>query len=72
VTPEEERGHELAEMRWHWDRAYQFSWAGGEFRAIRTDNGGVITACEPGQFREAVRLDYINHPVRRARRQDTS
>ena len=36
-----ERGRELADLRWHWDEAYEITWD-GKFRAKRLDDGGFI------------------------------
>jgi hypothetical protein len=71
VTPHEEhearqRASEVAELRWHWDGAYQFGHDGYRFWARRADNGNVISDPDLSTFRKMVRMDYCHHPVPRA------
>ena len=70
MTPREERearqrAFEVAELRWHWDGAYQFGHDGYRFWARRTDNGNVISDPDLPTFRQVIRMDYIRHPVPR-------
>ncbi|HUY50120.1 MAG TPA: hypothetical protein VMV92_31185 [Streptosporangiaceae bacterium] len=60
-----QRDHECAQMRWHWDGAYEFGHDGQRYWARRTDSGTVITEADLLAFREAVRLDYCRRPVPR-------
>jgi hypothetical protein len=57
----------LADLRWHWDGAYQFGHDGQRYWARRSDNGLTISDPDPATFRELVRLDYIRQPVLRDR-----
>jgi hypothetical protein len=71
VTSEEEHQwrqhqHECANLRWHWDGAYQFGHDGTRYWARRADNGEVIGDPDLFTFREMIRLDYCHKPVTRA------
>jgi hypothetical protein len=57
--------HALADMRWHWDGAYQFGHDGVRYWARRGDNGAAMSHPDLAAFRELVRRDYIRQPVAR-------
>jgi hypothetical protein len=59
-----ERGMQLADLRWHWADAYEINWA-GVFRAVRRDNGLVLTTVSAEELRTLIRSDYTGHPVPR-------
>ena len=56
------RGRELADLRWHWDEAYEISWD-GRFRARRLDGtGSPLDAGTAHGLYELIRDDYSEHP----------
>jgi hypothetical protein len=68
VTPEEEhqrwqRHDECANLRWHWDGAYEFGHDGTRYWARRADNDQIIGDPDLLTFREMIRLDYCHRPV---------
>ena len=65
--PVVERGIQLAELRWHWGDAYAIACAGA-FRAVRRDNGRVLTAGSAERLRMLIRADYSRRPVPRRSR----
>jgi hypothetical protein len=70
MTPAEEhqarqRASACAHLRWHWDGSYEFGHDGQRYWARRADNGEVISRTGLGSFRDAVRLNYCEHPVPR-------
>ena len=60
-----QRQHECASLRWHWDGMYEFGHDGARYWARHTDNGATISDPDLLAFREAVRMDYCEHPVPR-------
>ena len=56
------RGRELADLRWHWDEAYEITWD-GRFRARRLDGTGSVDAETAAGLYELLRDDYAEHPV---------
>jgi len=58
---------QLADLRWHWDGAYEINWA-GVFRAVRRDNGLALQAGSADELRTLIRFDYTRRPVRRRSR----
>lgn len=77
VTPLEEheqrqRGHELADLRYHWGEAYVITWQDGRFTAARMDDHRVIPAATAAGLFEALRRDYAEQPVPRTRAQEAA
>jgi hypothetical protein len=71
MTPAEEseahqRTSECADLRWHWDGAYEFGHDGQQYWARRADNGEIIGDPDLLAFRKMIRLNYHHHPVPRA------
>ena len=58
------RGRDIANLRWHWDKAYAITW-GGRFRAVRLDGAGSLEAETAEELQVHIRNDYTRHPVRR-------
>jgi hypothetical protein len=70
TTPDEdhdirERGRALADLRHHWDDAYQIRYESGEFVAVRADNGAQIRCPTAGDLHDALLADYLVKPVHR-------
>ena len=63
-----ERGMQLADLRWHWGDAYEINWA-SVFRAVRRDNGLVLTNVSAKELRTLIRSDYTRRPIPRRPRQ---
>jgi hypothetical protein len=61
-----QRGRELADLRWHWDEAYEITWD-GKFRATRLDDGGKLESDTAGELREQMIRDYSERRVPRPR-----
>ncbi len=59
------RDRELAELRWHWDEAYEITWADGWFRARRLDDLGGMEAGTAAELRALIIADYTEQPVPR-------
>ena len=71
MTPAQERevhqrASECADLRWHWDGAYEFGHDGQQYWARRADNGEIIGDSDLLAFRKMIRLNYHEHPVPRA------
>jgi hypothetical protein len=60
-----ERGRELADLRWHWDEAYEITWDDGKFRAARLDDGTELEADTAGELRELILCNYSERRVPR-------
>ena len=58
------RGRDIADLRWHWDEAYDITWD-GRFRARRLDDGRYLEAGTAEELGERIRLDYTERPVLR-------
>jgi hypothetical protein len=58
------RGRDIADLRWHWDEAYDITWD-GRFRARRLDDGGILEADTAEELGEHIRRDYVERPVPR-------
>jgi hypothetical protein len=56
------RGRDIADLRWHWDEAYDITWD-GRFRARRHDDGGLLEADTAQELSERIRHDYTERPV---------
>jgi len=67
TTPEDQckRAEELADLRWHWGRAYRITAPFGLFRAERRDDGAAVTAVTAGCLKAEIRADYLARPVPR-------
>ena len=70
MTPAQEyeirqRASECADLRWHWDGAYEFGHDGRRYWARRVDNGEVIGDPDLPTFRMMIRLNYCEHPIPR-------
>jgi hypothetical protein len=61
-----QRGRQLADLRWHWEEAYQITWD-GKFRAIRRDDGGKLEADTAEELRQRMIRDYSERRVPRPR-----
>ena len=59
-----QRGKELADLRWHWDEAYEITWD-GRFRAKRLDDGGELEADTAAKLRELIICNYSERRVPR-------
>lgn len=57
------RGRELADLRWHWGDAYEFSWAAGLYQARRRDTGDLLACSGVRGLLGLVRADYVAKPV---------
>jgi len=55
----------LADLRHHWDEAYEVSYRNGMYQAIRRDDGSMIRRDDPGDLLEEIRADYAIRPVPR-------
>jgi hypothetical protein len=60
-----ERASACADLRWHWDGAYEFGHDGQQYWARRVDNDEVIGDPDLPAFRKMIRLNYHEHPVPR-------
>ena len=58
------RGQELADLRWHWDEAYEITWD-GKFRAKRLDDGGELEADTAAELKELIIRNYSERRVPR-------
>ena len=58
------RGRDIADLRWHWDEAYDITWD-WRFRARRLDDGGLLEADTAEELGERNRRDYTERPVPR-------
>jgi hypothetical protein len=58
------RGRDIADLRWHWDEAYDITWD-GRFLARRLDDGGYLEADTAEELGKRIRLDYTERPVPR-------
>jgi len=61
-----ERGRELADLRWHWDEAYEITWD-GKFRAKRLNDGGELQADTAAELKELMICGYSERRVPRPR-----
>ena len=59
------RALECADLRWHWDGAYEFGHNGQQYWARRADTGEIIGNPDLPTFRKMIRLNYHEHPVPR-------
>jgi hypothetical protein len=59
------RGHDLVELRYHWDEWYVITWRANLYRATRRDNGNVLAADTAPRLYELLREDYSEQPVPR-------
>lgn len=60
----DEDGRALADLRWHWDTAYEITEALGVWRAVRLDNQVALVAGDPEELRALIIHDYTCRPVR--------
>ena len=60
-----QRASECADLRWHWDGAYEFGHDGQQYWARRAHNGEIIGDPDLLTFRKMIRLNYHQHPVPR-------
>jgi hypothetical protein len=58
------RGRDIADLRWHWDEAYDITWD-GRFRARRLDDGATLDADTAEELDQRIRRDYVERPVSR-------
>jgi hypothetical protein len=58
------RGRDIADLRWHWDEAYDITWD-GRFRARRLDDGAPLDADTAEELDQRIRRDYVERPVLR-------
>lgn len=59
------RARDLADLRWHWDGAYEIAWD-GRFRARRRDGLGTLDTSTALELREHILHDYLARPVPRS------
>jgi hypothetical protein len=64
-----QRNHQLANLRYHWEEAYDISWRDGVFRAVRRDDRSPVCAPTYRDISEMIRDDYLDRPVIPAARQ---
>lgn len=50
-------------LRWEWGHAYHIWWQGGEFHAMRRDNGAVCHCPHAGRLVREIQADYDARPV---------
>ena len=62
-----QRKRALNDLRLRWDDAYDISWDGSQFRAVRLDNGRVLADERADRLRERIINDYSGNPVSRVR-----
>jgi hypothetical protein len=58
------RGRDIADLRWHWDEAYDITWD-GRFRARRLDDGAPLDADTAEELDRCIRRAYVERPVSR-------
>jgi hypothetical protein len=61
-----QRGHDLAQIRYHWGEAYEVGWQDGSFWFRRRDNGATLQCSTVAALLSEIRLDYGARPVPRA------
>ncbi len=61
-----QRKRALNDLRLHWDDAYEITWDGSRFRAVRLDDGYVLADERPGRLRELLIADYSARAIRHA------
>jgi hypothetical protein len=61
-----QRGHDLAQIRYHWGEAYEVGWQDGSFWFRRRDNGATLQCTTAAALLSEIRLDYSAMPVPRA------
>ena len=61
-----QRARQLADLRWHWEEAYEIIWD-GKFRATRRDDGGKLEADTAAELRELMICDNSERRVPRPR-----
>jgi hypothetical protein len=59
------RGHQLAELQWHWGEAYEVTWDSAHYVATRRDDGTALKAATPRELWDLIRDDYSARPVPR-------
>jgi len=60
-----ERGHDLAQLRFHWGDAYEIGWDEGTFWFRRRDNGAMLQCSTAVALWGEIRRDYTALPVPR-------
>jgi hypothetical protein len=60
-----QRDHDLAEIRYHYGRAYEVGWEDGTFWFRRRDNGGTLQCSTAAALLAEIRADYGVMPVSR-------
>jgi hypothetical protein len=60
-----QRGHDLADLRLHWGRAYVITWQSGQFCTERRDTGAVVRKSTAAELYVEIRADYDALPVAR-------
>jgi hypothetical protein len=60
-----QRGHDLADLRWHWDMTYVITWESGQFCAERNDTGAAVRKSTAAELYAEIRTDYSAMPVAR-------
>lgn len=53
----------LADLKMHWEDAYDITVEGGMWKAVNRGYGHTVTANDPHQLRLAIREDYGRNPV---------
>jgi len=60
-----QRGHDIAQIRYHWGEVYEIGWEDGSFWFRRRDNGAMIQCATAAALRSEIRADYGAMPVAR-------
>jgi len=60
-----QRGHDLAQLRYHWGEAYEIGYDSGSFWFRRRDNGAELRCSTPVALWGEIRRDYSARPVPR-------
>lgn len=56
----------LADLRWHWDLAYEINLVGGTWTARFLPGTDLLSACSADDLRLLVRADYLARTAARA------
>ena len=60
-----QRGHDLAQLRYHWGEAYEIGWDSGSFWFRRRDNGAMLQCSTAVALWGEIRRDYSAMPATR-------
>lgn len=57
------RQSDLADLRWHWDSAYEINCSGGTWTARFLDETAVLSAASADDLRLLIRADYMSRKL---------